>query len=86
VLLRGLRREGTDLDGEISEIQEVVKKEEEAPEKGWKGLRQSWVRPAVIAALGIAALTQLTGIEMMIYYAPTLLTGSVTVVREPVLR
>jgi hypothetical protein len=33
------------------------------------------VRPAVIAALGIAAFTQLTGIEMMVYYTPTFLTG-----------
>ena len=33
------------------------------------------MRPAVVAALGIAAFTQLTGIEMMVYYAPTLLTG-----------
>ena len=39
---------------------------------GWP---QPWVRPAVVAALGVAAFTQLTGIEMMIYYAPTMLTG-----------
>jgi predicted MFS family arabinose efflux permease len=74
-VLTRVRPEGQDLDGEIREMQEVVKKEEEAPVKGWKGLTQDWVRPAVIAALGIAAFTQLTGIEMMIYYAPTLLTG-----------
>ena len=56
-------------------MQVIVKKEQEALVKGWKGLTQEWVRPAAVAALGIAALTQLTGIEMMIYYAPTLLTG-----------
>ncbi len=38
-------------------------------------MKQDWVRPAAVAALGIAAFTQLTGIEMMIYYGPTLLTG-----------
>ena len=73
--LARVRANDADLDGEIGEMQDVVKKEEEAPVKGWKGLGQDWVRPAAIAALGIAAFTQLTGIEMMIYYAPTLLTG-----------
>ncbi len=73
--LKQVRPENHDLDEEIHGMQQVVKKEQEAPVKGWKGLKQAWVRPAAIAALGIAALTQLTGIEMMIYYAPTLLTG-----------
>lgn len=73
--LSRVRPSETNLDGEIGEMQAIVKREEEAPVRGWKGLGQGWVRPAVIAALGIAALTQLTGIEMMIYYAPTLLTG-----------
>ena len=68
--LSRVRSEDADLDSEIHEMQEIVKKEQEAPVKGWKGLTQDWVRPAVIAAF-----TQLTGIEMMIYYAPTLLTG-----------
>jgi hypothetical protein len=31
--------------------------------KGWRGLGQLWVRPAVVAALGIAAFAQLTGIK-----------------------
>jgi hypothetical protein len=36
------------------------------------------VRPAVIAALGVAAFTQLTGIEIMIYYSAqaTMVWGS----------
>ena len=74
-VLARVRPEGTDLDGEIGEIEDISKKEDEAPVKGWKGLAQPWVRPATVAALGIAAFTQLTGIEMMVYYAPTLLTG-----------
>jgi sugar porter (SP) family MFS transporter len=73
--LAGVRPDGYDLEGEIQQMQDVVKQEQASPEKGWKGLAQPWVRPAVIAALGVAAFTQLTGIEMMIYYAPTLLTG-----------
>jgi sugar porter (SP) family MFS transporter len=70
-----VRPAGTDLLSEIAEIERVVEAEKSATVKGWRGLQQGWVRPAVVAALGIAAFTQLTGIEMMIYYAPTLLTG-----------
>jgi MFS family permease len=73
--LTRVRPSGADLDGEIGEIEHVVKGEQSAPVKGWRGLAQSWVRPAAVAALGVAAFTQLTGIEMMIYYAPTMLTG-----------
>jgi MFS family permease len=32
------------------------------------------MRPALFAGLGVAAFTQLSGIEMMIYYTPTFLT------------
>nr|WP_298796553.1 sugar porter family MFS transporter [uncultured Acetobacter sp.] len=37
---------------------------------GWKELRRPWVRPALIAALGIAALSQLSGPNVIVYYAP----------------
>ena len=42
--------------------------------RGWHGLRQRWVRPALIAGRGIAVFTQLSGIEMIIYYALAILT------------
>lgn len=46
-------------------------------EKGtWKDLRQRWVRPALVAAIGISVLCQITGINAIIYYAPTILTDS----------
>ena len=40
----------------------------------WKAMIDPIVRPSVIAGLGVAAFTQLSGIEMMIYYTPTFLT------------
>jgi sugar porter (SP) family MFS transporter len=73
--LTKVRTDEGKIDAEIKEIEEITAKEENAPVKGWRGLGQPWVRPAVIAALGVAAFTQLTGIEMMVYYAPTMLTG-----------
>ncbi|WP_156746018.1 MFS transporter, partial [Mycobacterium sp. 1423905.2] len=43
---------------------------------GWAGLRERWVRPALILGCGIAVFTQLSGIEMIIYYSPTILTDN----------
>ncbi len=42
-------------------------------DKGWRGLAQPWVRPAVIAALVSPSSHKWGGLEMMIYYAPTFL-------------
>ncbi|MDI6636465.1 sugar porter family MFS transporter [Pantoea dispersa] len=61
---------------EIREIQLIhAKVERKSPEK-WSDLKQPWLRPALIVGLGIAAFTQLSGIEMMIYYTPTFLTDA----------
>ncbi|MCB8880744.1 sugar porter family MFS transporter [Acidisoma cellulosilytica] len=53
----------------IQEAAEWVKPQN----RGWRGLGQPWVRPALVAALGVAFFTQCGGLEMMIYYAPTFL-------------
>lgn len=42
----------------------------------WSRLREKWVRPALIAGIGVAIFTQITGLEMMIYYTPTILTDA----------
>jgi sugar porter (SP) family MFS transporter len=67
-------RTGGDLDAELREIQEVEEEERKAPRRGFDGLRQPWVRPALVVGVGIAIFTQLSGIEMIIYYTPTILT------------
>ncbi|UIJ33775.1 sugar porter family MFS transporter [Allobranchiibius sp. GilTou73] len=73
-----MRPRGASLDGEIGEITQNVAEELDvkASQRGWSGLRQAWVRPAVIVGCGIAMFTQLSGIEMIIYYAPTILTDA----------
>ncbi len=73
--LERVRSDQSAIDRELKDIQAITEKEKNTPVKGWRALGQKWVRPAAIAALGIAAFTQLTGIEMMIYYAPTLLAN-----------
>ena len=58
----------------IEEIREVDQHEE-----GGTGLRgllaAKWVRPALLVAAGLAAFQQFVGINTIIYYAPTTLTG-----------
>ncbi|MBN3807792.1 sugar porter family MFS transporter [Paraburkholderia sp. Ac-20347] len=59
---------------EIADMMEIAQQHhDEGGAHGWRALAQPWVRPALIAGLGVAAFTQLTGIEMMIYYTPTFL-------------
>jgi sugar porter (SP) family MFS transporter len=74
-VLERIRPPGFDVSGELQEIVEVEDLERKAGvNRGWHGLRQRWVRPALITGCGIAVFTQLSGIEMIIYYAPTILT------------
>jgi sugar porter (SP) family MFS transporter len=77
-VLQRLRPDGFDVESELGEIVEVEerKQETDARERGWRGLRRPWVRPALLVGCGIAAFTQLSGIEMIIYYAPTILTDN----------
>jgi sugar porter (SP) family MFS transporter len=76
--LRRVRADGADLDAELAEIRALDDKERKvkAGNRGWSGLRQGWIRPALIVGCGIALFTQLSGIEMIIYYAPTILTNN----------
>jgi sugar porter (SP) family MFS transporter len=75
-VLTRLRPDGDDIDEEVQEIIDIEKEEREASTSGWDGLRKPWVRPALIVGCGIAIFTQLSGIEMIIYYAPTILTDN----------
>jgi sugar porter (SP) family MFS transporter len=63
-----------DVEEELHGIEEIEEQERQAPVSGWKGLRQAWVRPALIMGCGMALFTQLSGIEMIVYYTPTILT------------
>jgi sugar porter (SP) family MFS transporter len=76
--LRGVRAEDSDLDAELADIVGLEEAERGAGtgNRGWRGLRKPWVRPALIVGCGIAVFTQLSGIEMIIYYAPTILTNN----------
>jgi sugar porter (SP) family MFS transporter len=59
-------------DRKVEEIREVDEQEEGG---GWELLKQPWIRPALVVAIGLAVLQQLVGINTIIYYAPTTLTS-----------
>ena len=72
--LRRVRGEDN-VEAELRDIIAVEEERRSASARGWKGLlTQPWVRPAVVVGCGVALFTQLTGIEMIVYYAPTILT------------
>jgi SP family galactose:H+ symporter-like MFS transporter len=58
------------VDGEIKEIKDSLALEKECK---WADLLDPTVRPALIVGIGLAAFQQLTGINTVIYYAPTIL-------------
>ncbi|GAA2435104.1 sugar porter family MFS transporter [Streptomyces macrosporus] len=72
-VLARLRRPGEDVDAEIEDIAAVSRGEGRG---GWRELRRPWVRPALVVAIGIAAFSQLTGINAIVYYAPTVLADA----------
>ena len=75
-VLERVRPSGYDIEDELDEMAELTRKEKTAKTRGWPGLRAAWVRPALILGCGIAIFTQLSGIEMIIYYSPTILTDN----------
>ncbi len=75
-ILERVRPDGYDVDGELDEMAQLTRKEQTAKTRGWAGLRKAWVRPALVLGCGIAIFTQLSGIEMIIYYSPTILTDN----------
>lgn len=75
-VLEQVRPEGADNETELKEIEDLSDEEQKAITRGWGGLRKSWVRPAIVVGCGVAIFTHLSGIEMIIYYAPTILTDN----------
>ncbi len=58
-----------DVDQEIQDIHESLV---EKHSKNWSELLNPSIRPALIVGVGLAAFQQLTGINTVIYYAPTI--------------
>jgi len=61
-------RNTDDVQEEAAAIKETLSEET----GGWKELFQSWVRLPLIIGIGIASIQAVTGINVVIYYAPTI--------------
>ena len=64
-------RNDDDIDAEIHEVQEVSRKQ-----AGVRELLSPSIRPLVYVGVLLAVFQQITGINTVIYYAPTLLQGA----------
>jgi sugar porter (SP) family MFS transporter len=62
-------RANKNVDEEVNQIKEKVNEEEN---QGWKALFAPTLRLALIVGVGLAILQQVTGINTVIYYAPTI--------------
>jgi len=58
---------------ELGEIEETVDIQSET---GVRDLLAPWLRPALVVGLGLAVFQQITGINAVIYYAPTILEST----------
>jgi len=61
-------RSSEQVEGELSEIQQSVAQQKEH----WSELLSPLLRPALIVGIGLAIVQQITGINTVIYYAPTI--------------
>ena len=75
-VLESVRDDAADVNFELDEIRQVVAEGGSGRRAKWSMLLEPWIRPAAIAAFGVAAFTQLGGLETMIYYTPTVLSGA----------
>lgn len=70
-IMQQSRSADDDIEGEIREIKNVAEKRE-----GAGALLDTAVRPALVIGIALAVIQQVTGINTVIYYAPTLLESA----------
>ncbi len=71
----GRSRSPEEVDLELREMEEIKSLEEEQARVSYKELLAPYVRPALVIGIGLAIFQQITGINTVIYYAPTILQG-----------
>jgi len=65
-------RSDAEIEAELAEIEETVEREDGE----LRDLVEPWLRPMLIVGVGLAAFQQVTGINTVIYYAPTILEST----------
>lgn len=79
MVLRWVRSSTRIADKEVRDIAALHKEQaRDAGKNQWRlMLSEKWMRPAIFAGVMVAVFTQITGLEMMIYYTPTILRNDV---------
>ncbi len=67
-----LTRDESEIEPEIEKIKETEKNQESV----FSILKSSWLRPMLIAGIGVAIFQQVIGINAIIYYAPTIFSSA----------
>ena len=70
----GRTRVEEEVEDEIRDIRQVER--QERGQVGYGELLAPWVRPALVAGIGLAVFQQLVGINTVIYYAPTIISST----------
>ena len=71
----GRSRSPEEVDQELQEMQDIKNQEGNQERVSYAELLAPFVRPALIIGIGLAIFQQITGINTVIYYAPTILQG-----------
>jgi sugar porter (SP) family MFS transporter len=61
-----------EVESELAEIEETAEKQDGS----LRDLLQPWLRPVLVVGVGLAVFQQVTGINTVIYYAPTVLEST----------
>lgn len=69
-------RKPDDVGPELNEIEENINKISKMEKGGFKDLAVPWMRKVFLLGIGIAAIQQLTGVNALMYYAPTVLQST----------
>lgn len=69
----GRSRSPEEVDRELQEMEEIKRLEQQQARVSYRELLVPYVRPALIIGIGLAIFQQITGINTVIYYAPTIL-------------
>jgi sugar porter (SP) family MFS transporter len=67
-----MTRDASEIEPEIEKIKETEKSEESI----LSILKSSWLRPMLVAGIGLAIFQQIIGINAIIYYAPTIFSNA----------
>ncbi|MBV4367720.1 sugar porter family MFS transporter [Erwinia sp. BNK-24-b] len=69
-------RAKSDVEWELTEIEETLSEEENRNKPSLKELRKPWLFKLFLIGIGVAVIQQLSGVNTIMYYAPTMLKAA----------